>query len=337
MVLREGKLPRELMRDIVFNMIRITDPDVVQGPGVGEDASIVHVGDGHLVFHTDPITTSARLVGWLAIHVSANDVAVRGVRPRWFSTAILLPPGAGEEELREIIRQEQRAVEKIGGSIVGGHTEVTPGIPRPVVVSTAIGYTRRGVIRTRDASPGDYVVLVGRVAGEGAAVLAWDFPELLEDKGVPRSIIEEARSYIWDVSVVEPALILADTHVNSMHDPTEGGVVQGLLEIAVASGHTLRVDLDSIVLDEKVAAICRALGIDPFRLLSSGALLATIPPHALDDALGMLEHRGYGAQVIGRVEKGGSVLVVKQGGREEVVSEDVVDEIYRVWTMYGKQ
>ncbi len=331
-VFREGKLPRSVMEDIVFNMIRITDPDVVQGPGIGEDASIVHVGDGHLVFHTDPITTSAELVGWLAIHVSANDVAVRGVQPRWFSTAILLPPGTSEEELREIIRQEQRAAEVVGGSIVGGHTEVTPGIPRPIVVSTAIGYTKRGVIRTRDAMPGDYVIVTGRVGGEGAAVLAWSFEEKLREKGVPGHVIEAAKKYIWDVSVVKPALLLAHRYVNSMHDPTEGGVVQGLLEIAVASGHTLVVNLDELPVDHVVETICNAMGLDPLRLLSSGALIATVPPSRLDEAIGVLEHHGYNAYVVGRVEKGRARLIVRRAGATETITSDVVDEIYRVWS-----
>ncbi len=332
---KEGKLPGRLLEEL-FHLLPTRDPDLVVGPMIGEDAAVIRFGDGFLVVHSDPITAAVSRIGWYAIHIAANDIAVRGARPRWFLPVVLLYPGISSEEIHGIFRDMGRAAEELGAVIVGGHTEVSPGLDRPIISMTAMGYTHGRVVLTRDARPGDTVLVVGRIGGEGAAVLAHDYGDVLVELGVDRRIIDEAKKYIEDISVVDKALLLKEIGVNAMHDPTEGGLIQALREIALASGTSIVVDADKIDIDENVKRIAEVLGIDPLKLLSSGSVVATIPSPRIEEVIGVLEEKGIKYSLVGKAVSGdvGKVVIVK--GRERVVvNEDVVDEIYSAINMIG--
>ncbi len=338
-MLKEGKLPWSILSKLL-DELPTSDPDVVVGPSIGEDAGVVRLGDGFLVVHSDPITTAVKRIGWYAVHIAANDIAVRGVRPRWFLPVILLSPKMDNRMVEELFHDMSSALKSIGGVVIGGHTEVTPGIDRPIVSMTVIGYSRKRVILTRDARVGDKILLIGRAGGEGVAVIASDYSYKLLDLGVKRSIIEKASEFLYDISVVDKALMLAETGlVNSMHDPTEGGIIQALREIGAASGSCARIYRDQVPLDPVVEAISGALGIDPLKLLSSGSLVATIPPDKDSIVVKLLDEKGFTHSIIGEVvdcEEPGSVMVVS-GNRVDVVKEDVIDEIYRVIARLSKR
>src|SRR3989442_3556630 len=91
-----GKLRARLLQSL-FERHPVKDARVVVGPGVGEDAAVIDLGDRYLVATTDPITFAADEVAWYALQVNANDVAVRGARPRWFLATLLLPEGSTTE------------------------------------------------------------------------------------------------------------------------------------------------------------------------------------------------------------------------------------------------
>jgi len=328
--LREGKPPRHVLENIIFKYKGAPDPDVVQGPGIGEDAGIVRAGDGFIVAHSDPITAAEKYIGWLAVHVASNDVAVRGVQPRWLLLTILMPPGSSTALLEEIARDADAAARSINATIIGGHTEVTPGIPRPIVITTAIGFTRGRVIRTCDAQPGDKVFVIGRVGGEGASVIASDFRDLLVKKGLSIDLINKASEFIKDISVVDKAMVIKE-YVSAMHDPTEGGILEALYEVAVASNNTIYIDLDKVKLDPIVEEITEALNIDPYKLLSSGSLLATVPNSYVNDVINILETQGYYYSQCGEVRKGEPKLIIKRGDKVELLESMIVDEIYKLW------
>ncbi len=328
--LREGKPPRHVLEDIIFRYKGIFDPDVVQGPNIGEDAGIVRAGDGFIVAHSDPITAAEKYIGWLAVHVASNDVAVRGVKPRWLLLTILVPPGSSTVLLEEIARDADAAAKSINAAIIGGHTEVTPGIPRPIVITTAIGFTRGRVIRTCDAQPGDKVFVIGRVGGEGASVIASDFRDLLMRKGISMNLINKASEFIKDISVVDKAMAIKK-YVSAMHDPTEGGILEALYEVAIASNNTIYIDLNKVKLDPIVEKITSALNIDPHKLLSSGSLIATVPNSYVNDVINILETQGYSYSQCGEVREGKPRLIIKRGDEVELLENMIVDEIYRLW------
>lgn len=332
---KEGKLPGSFLEEL-FHLLPTRDPDLVVGPVIGEDAAVIRFGDGFLVVHSDPITAAVSRIGWYAIHIAANDIAVKGVRPKWFLPVVLLYPGISREEIHSIFRDMGRAAEELDAVIVGGHTEVSPGLDRPIISVTAMGYTHGRVVLTRDARPGDIVLVVGRIGGEGAAVLAHDYGDVLVELGVDRRVVDEAKKYIEDISVVDKALLLKEVGVNAMHDPTEGGLIQALREIALASRTSIIVDADRIDIDDNVKKIAEIVGIDPLKLLSSGSVVATVPASRIKEVTRVLEEKGIKYSLAGNVVAGdaGKVVVVRDGERM-VVDKDVVDEIYSAISMIG--
>ncbi len=330
-MLKEGKLPWNILGKYLSRLYK-DDPDLVMGPRYGEDAAVIRMGDGFLVIHSDPITAATRKIGWLAIHIAANDIAVRGVKPKWFLPVILLPPGYDEKILDDITSDMRKAIDEIDGLIIGGHTEVTPGLDRPIISMTAFGHTRGRVIFTRDAKPGDLIFVIGRVGGEGAGVIAWDFEEKLTEKGIDTKIINEAKKFINDISVVKNALMIKD-YVNSMHDPTEGGVIQGLREIAVASKTRVIFDKRKCILDPIVEKITKTLDIDPFKMLSSGVIIATVPPSRAEELQELLDKNNIKYSICGEIldhHEEGELIVINEDGKS-IVESDVIDEIYSLW------
>jgi len=140
MKLSIGKLPPSILESLVFSRLGVIDARVLVGPRIGEDAAIIDIGDNRvLAIHVDPITEALERIGWLGIHVASNDIAVRGVRPKWFLSTVLLPRGEALEALDTITRQMDSALKEVGGMLIGGHAEVSPGIEKPIVVVTAMG------------------------------------------------------------------------------------------------------------------------------------------------------------------------------------------------------
>ncbi|MCX8185283.1 MAG: AIR synthase family protein [Sulfolobales archaeon] len=331
-----GKLEPELMLRYIISRVGVLDSSVLVGPSIGEDAAIIDLGDGRvLVVHADPITGAVEYLGWLAVHIPCNDIAVRGARPRWLLPVIYLPEGSSEDLVDRVTEQIDRAARELEAAVVGGHTEFTPGISRPLISMTAIGITGRSeYVATRGARVGDLVLMTKSAGVEGTAILSTDFREVLQELGVPQEIIERSSRFIERVSVVREALLLAEHRlVTSMHDPTEGGLIGGLAEIAYASGTTIYIRENAVRVAEETETISRALGIDPLRLISSGALVATTPPDKAEEALKTLGKEGIEASVIGTVDErsGDLVVVERRSGRIERVSEVYVeDELFRL-------
>ncbi len=332
-----GKLEYTLLKKYVFNRIGAKRKEVIVGPGIGEDAAIIDFGDKVLVVHSDPITEAVERIGWLAVNIACNDVAVRGARPYWASTTILLPEGFREELLDEITRDIDEAARKLGVMIVGGHTEEAPRLDRPVVVVTAMGLASKNtLVTTSGARVGDLVLMTKTAGLEGTAIIARDFEKLLLDKGVPKEVVVKAKEFLWNISVVREAVELAWLGATSMHDPTEGGVLGGLIEMSIASGKRIRVYEDKIPIAYETRIIAQALGINPLNLISSGVLLATIPKSIAMEALRVLENMGVKASIIGEVVSGEGVELVRREGVEEY-HDFVVDEIARLWSLTGHQ
>lgn len=328
-MIKTGKLKWEFMTKLL-SYLPLDDIDVIIGPALGEDAAIVRLKDGFLVIHSDPITTGVRRAGYLAVHVAGNDVAVRGIKPKWFLPVVLFPSWFSEDDMLEFFSDMGRAVRELGGVVIGGHTEITPGIPRPIISMTAVGYTNSRIIMTRDAKPDDYVYTIGRIGGEGVGVIAWDFESKLIEKEIDTELIKIAKNYIYEISVVNTAIEIKN-YVNTMHDATEGGILQALREIAVASNTSIVVERGEFRLEEAVEIIAKAMNIDPLRLLSSGCIIATVPPHMKNDFEVLLSDLKKPYSLIGRVVRGGGEVVVREKTGEEVVKEDIVDEIYKLW------
>ena len=89
--LESGKIPIDLLAELLAELPS-PPPELRLGPRVGEDACAIDVPSGVLVVAADPITLTTDEIGSLSVIVNANDVAVTGVRPRWFLAVVLVPP-----------------------------------------------------------------------------------------------------------------------------------------------------------------------------------------------------------------------------------------------------
>jgi len=217
---------------------------------------------------------------------------------------IYLPEGASDEVIDRITRQMDSAAKELGAMIIGGRTEYTAGIERPMVAVTALGIARKeSIVRTEGGISGDLILMTKTAGIEGTSILASDFEDELRAKGVGEDILSRAKEFTRYISVVREALTLTENaHPNSMHDPTEGGVIAGLLEMAYASKKTFIVYEDRIKIAKETAILAKVLSIDPLRLISSATLLATIPPSKANEALRALKRIGVDASVIGIVK-----------------------------------
>ena len=302
--LPEGKVPSETLKNIVFKHLGVSSPRVLLGPGIGEDAAVIKLEHKVIVVATDPITGAIEDIGWLSVHINANDIACHGAKPTWFLSTILLPEDSDEKTLEKIATQVDKAAKELEVTIVGGHTEVTPGLKRPIVIGFMIGEVENDkFVTSSGALPGDKIILTKGVAIEGTAIIATEREKELINI-LDKNLVKKAKQYKWKISVVKDALTAVEVGgVTAMHDPTEGGVLGGLHEIADASkvGFAIQEGKIKNMISYETRKICEILQIDPLRLIGSGALLITVKPEKAQRIVDTLNNKGIFAEIIGYI------------------------------------
>ncbi len=299
-----GKLDAEQLRRLL-GTIECHDPSVVLGPGIGRDVAVIDNGaEGYLLAKTDPVTFATDAIGYYVVNVNANDIATSGGRPRWFLATALLPENAATEAMvAELFHQITNACEALGVALVGGHTEITYGLDRPIVVGQMLGeVSRDGLITPDGLRPGDAIIVTKAVPLEGTALIAREKADELLAAGFTRDSLERCARMLFDpgISVVADARSAVGAgEVHAMHDPTEGGLATGLWELAEAAGVGLDIDADAIPVLDEGRAICEHYGIDALGLIASGSLLIGCAPAAAEGITGALSEQGIRAAVIG--------------------------------------
>ena len=329
-----GKLPSADLKALL-SKIQQRDERLMVGPMFGEDAAILDMGDRCLIVTTDPITFATDRIGWYAVHVNANDIAAMGARPRWFFTVLLVPEAPKNSSLIETIMLDiQKACDTLNISIAGGHTEITPQIDRPIVIGQMLGEVdKEKLIRKTSLLEGDLILLTHGIAIEGTAILAKEKGNILRDK-ISSEQLTKAENYLFEpgISVVEAALTATETgEVHAMHDPTEGGLLSGLYELADAAGLGLRVLQNRINVLPETQAICTALGVNPLRLIASGALLIGTTPKGAPKITAKLEARGIHTTVIAEARNISEGRVIEHDGHLTPLVPSERDEIARLF------
>ena len=315
------------------------DPSVILGSSVGEDAALVSLGKKILVLTTDPVTGTFSEIGSLAVDLNANDIACRGAQPRWFLCTLLLPEKSDAAELDAIMRQVDSAARRIGVAVVGGHTEVTPGLNRPIVIGYMMGIAAKGkFVTSSGARPGDHIIMTRSAGIEGTSILAADFTSRFKGK-LSSQLLRRAKKLRRLTCVVDDSLTSVRVGgVHAMHDPTEGGLLQGVWEVAEASRVGFVIHESKIHILPETKRICTALRVDPLRLLSSGCLLIAADQRKSMKILRRLNARGIPASVIGTITPlNAGRKLVKVDGAIRTVGPSERDEIYRVIERYQKQ
>jgi len=330
-----GKLDLRLL-DSLLRVLPTNDKRVVVGPKVGEDAAVIDMGDKYLVAKTDPITFATDEIGWYAVNVNANDIAVMGGVPKWFMATVLLPEGQTDERVAEsIFSQIANACRNIGVTVIGGHTEVTYGLDRPIVVGAMLGEVEKGkLVTSSGANIGDVIILTKGVPIEGTAIIAREKEEELVKRGYSREFIERAKHLLYEpgISVVKDALIAVSSgRVHAMHDPTEGGLATGLYELSWASNVSIEVEYELIPFIDEGVQLCAEFGLDPLGTIASGALLIVAHPDDSESITEALNTNGIRASIIGKVVGYGCDVVMKRFGQSYQMPLFIKDEIAKLF------
>jgi len=324
--MKTGKLDIDILKRLL-DKYTILDPRVIIGPKIGEDAAVIDLGEGadhYWVVTSDPITFTTDEIGYYGVVVNMNDIATRGAIPKWFLATLLFPEGGSDKRtIGRVFSQIHDACHRFKISFIGGHTEITPGIEKVILSGHMIGEVKKDrVVRTAGARAGDLMLLAKGVPIEGTSIIAREKESELLAEGVPRSIIEKAKAFIHNpgIEVLTAARIASDAvNVHSMHDPTEGGLINGIVEMALASGKEIEVDLGKIHIYEESRILCQEYGLNPLGVIASGALLMTASPSDLSTLQKSFRRTSIPLQVIGKVKKGRPrVLAMGEKGRKEL-------------------
>ncbi|MDO4553056.1 MAG: AIR synthase family protein [Bacillota bacterium] len=328
--MKSGKLDSRLLEEMVFKNIRYRRPDVLTRPGVGEDCAVVDYGAYECVLSTDPITGAARDIGRLAVHISCNDIAANGVEPLGILLAVMLPEGTDIEDVDEIMRQAGEVSEALGVEIIGGHTEITAAVNKPVIVSTAVGKALKGASQqARDMEPGDYILMTKKAGIEGTGIIACDCKEKLRGL-LTEEELAEAEAMLEQVSVVREGVIAGGVGTAGMHDITEGGILGAVWEMCEIAGTGALVWEDSIPVAPVTEKICRHFGVNWLRLISSGSMLIMAKPDKKDAIMEEIAAAGIEIACIGRVLPLSEGRTLESVRGRETIEPPGSDEIYKV-------
>lgn len=326
-----GKLPGWLLHKVLPRAS--SDPSVIVGPGLGRDAAAISVGDRVIVAKNDPITFASEGGAAHLVEVNANDVACMGATPRWLLVTALLPHGVTPAdvlnqfaELRETCRQ--RTVE-----LVGGHTEIVPGLERPILVGMMLGDASLSeLLRPGQARPGDVLLITKGLAIEGTALLARERADELRVR-IGEDAVRAAASLLHrpGISIVSDAEIARRAGgVTALHDPTEGGLATAVLELATVSGTGAEIEMDAVPILPETLAVADALGIDPLGMLASGSLLIAARSDAVSRIIRDVKAAGIPIGVIGRLTDDPSDFSLIANGKRRGLPEFAVDEVARL-------
>jgi len=303
-----GKIDLDAFTSFLLPRLGKKDDSVIVPPRTGIDAGVIDIGnDRVLIIAEDPIfaipNQPLEMFGWYTVHIGASDVAVMGVKPRYMTYSLLMPPETNEEDFHTIVDAIHRAAVELGIAIVGGHTGYYPGFVSPTIggVTVFAIADKHGYVTPAGAKAGDDVILTKGPAIETAGILAViRETELLEN--YPPPLVEKAKALCMQMTVVKDALLAMESGgVTAMHDATEGGVIGGLFEIASASGTGMEIHEEAFVYPEEVRMVCEAFDIDPLAAIAEGSLLITARPDHSKVILHKLSASGIEASVIGKV------------------------------------
>ena len=323
-----GKLSEAVLDRAVFKLIRHRRSEVVLRPGIGLDcAGLVFEPDEMIVMSTDPITGAAKDIGTLAVHITANDLATNGAEPVGIMITALLPQRLSESKFKVIMKDIEEVCKQLNMEVIGGHIEVTDVVNSPVISVTGVGKLKKDkMLSPKNIQPGYEIVMTKYAGLEGSAILSASKEEELKER-YPAYIIDNAKAFINEISVVKDSKIAMEHGAVFMHDVTEGGVFGALWEVAGAARMGLRVDLKKIPIRQETVEICEYFDINPYMLISSGSMLiVTEHGNAMVEAL---MENGINAAVIGKLTEGNDRIIVN-GEETRFLESPSCDELYKV-------
>ena len=335
---KTGKLSIDILKEFLKKNT-ILDPRVVVGPKIGEDAAVIDLGKGadrYWVLTSDPITFTTEEIGYYGVVVNLNDIATMGAIPKWFLATLLFPERSDLRTIEKVFRQIHNACHRFGISFIGGHTEITPGIKKIILSGHMIGEVKKEkLVKTSGARAGDLLLLIKGVCIEGTSIMAREKEAELMKRGIPSSLIRKAKRFMFDpgIDILRPVRIACQVaSVHSMHDPTEGGLINGMVEMAWASEKEIEVNLEKVFIYKESRILCQEFGLDPLGVIASGALLLTVSPSDLLPLQKAFRKNSIPLNIIGNVKKGPARVLRIDGKKRKELKPFSQDEILKIYS-----
>jgi len=336
-----GKLNHETLKELIKDYVsdlEINDSRVIVGSKVGEDFAVIDTpGDSYLVVKTDPITFATEEIGYYVVNVNVNDVVCSGANPKWFQATILLPEkGTTEKLIQSIFKSIHDTCETFGITVIGGHTEVTSGIGRPIIVGSLLGEVKKeNLVTSSGAKPGDALILTKGIFIEGTSIIARDKKDLLEKKGYEEDFIRRCQNFLYEpgISVYKEArLATKNFDIKAMHDPTEGGLACGIAELAIASETGVLIEKENINILSEAQKLSSIFDLNPMGTISSGSLLIAVEEEDVQKIMELLKQNNINAMKIGNfIEKEMGLLIKDQEGHVGPLKYSETDEITKLY------
>lgn len=328
--MKSGKLPNKILSELLEDL-DIKDKRVKVGPKIGEDAAAIDIGDKYLLVKTDPITFTSDNLGWYLVNVNINDICTMGGDPKWLLVTLLFNPETTQKQIKVIFDGIKNACKKMNISLVGGHTEITPQVKSPIAVGCLLGEVPKNqLIKTSGAEIGDDVLITKFIGLEGTSILANDIKS--KNLKIDNQIIDNAINFLYNpgISVLLESKIARNTiKITSMHDPTEGGLITGLEELALASNKGMTINYDKIPIKNETEIICKKLNLDPLGLISSGSLIITCNPKNTEKLINKISTSKINITKIGTMKNKNNGLKLYKNGEINKFPKFKRDEIAR--------
>ncbi len=334
-----GKLKHDYLNKMLHDFVSdldIQDKRVILGSKIGEDAAVIDMGDNYLVAKTDPITFATDEIGYYAVNANINDVVCTGAKPKWFQSTILLPEKNTTEYLIENIFQNiHDTCKSMGVTVIGGHTEITLGLDRPIVIGSLLGEVEKDkLVLTSGAESGDALILTKGIFIEGTSIIGREKEGELRESGYEEKFIEKCKNYLYDpgMSVYKEAL-LANKYfkIKAMHDPTEGGLATGIAEMAIASNTGVLIEKEKINVLPEPLELSKFYNLNPMGTIASGSLLIAVENKLSHELINMLKENNIVAEKIGIfISKEKKLKIKEENGRIKPLIYSEIDEITKI-------
>ena len=338
-----GKISAEIFEELIFPRLGARNKDVLVGPRHGTDVGIAVIGGQAVSMTTDPVFIVPEYgwerAAWFAIHILASDSVTCGLPPRYLCIDLNLPMDITKEQLTIVWDTMHKECEKLGISVITGHTARYENCHYPFVGgATVVGVGgMEEYVTPAFARAGDKIIVTKGPAIEATGIFAAMFPQLIE-KQFGADFRQKAEQVFYKMSVVEEAMIAVSVGVReegivAMHDATECGIWGGLYELADAAGLGVTVEQEKIVVTDCTLEICDYFGIDPYASISEGSLIIICRPHKAQQVVDALLAKGINSSVCGELTPPESGMVLLKDGEKHALKHPIVDPFWNAF--YG--
>jgi len=338
-----GKIHPDFFNRVIYPRLGKKDKSVMVGPQHGVDFGVIDLGDNKvLVLSADPFYIAKELgmekAAWFAVHILASDVAVSGIAPKYLAVDLNLPPEMTEDELTRMWDTVHKECEKLGITVITGHTARYAGCNYPMVGgATVLGIGKKEKLIAPLCKPGDAIVISKGPAIETTGLMSAYFPKFLEEK-YGKDFVKKAQDVYYQMSTVKDALIAAKVGgVTAMHDATECGIFGGLYEMAMHSDVGMNIYLEKIILQDEVKKTCECFDIDPYKAISEGTLLATVSKKKAKDVVKALNDESIPASIAGEVTQKNQGVYVIEKDRKYKLEHPKIDPFWGKFEEYLKK